>query len=81
MHLINSVSQLKFIKIFNLLDCQDNVRYEQKAAHIFFQNDISTLVLLVPTGLMMKSYRLVAKKGWGNIINPAGHSASEADSI
>jgi len=32
-----------------------------KAEYLIFQNDISTQALLVPTGLVMKSDRLVAK--------------------
>ena len=60
--------------------CQNNVPVTpQRGFHIFFKRTYQTKPYLVPTGLMMKYGRMLLKWGLGNIIDPAGHYASDAD--
>jgi hypothetical protein len=48
---------------------------------IFFKGPYQTWTWVVPAGLLMKQGRMVVKLGSGNIINPAGHCDSHADSL
>ena len=50
-----------------------------RGLHIFFKRTYQTKPGLVPTGLMMTYGRWVVTSSLRNIINPAGHFASDAE--